>query len=84
MWLIAMDGTSVVELPSYDNSLESWSIVLGGIPEILYAMVFSSNCFRSIEFQIYRLCWHRYIEGSQHQVLELSVDGLDVTTKNTT
>jgi len=35
-----------------------YKVVLGGIPQIPYTMVFLSNHFKDIDFQIYQLCWH--------------------------
>jgi len=60
-------------------------VVLSNIPEIPYTAVFSSNPFKGIDFQIYQLCWHRYIvlwgKPSQN-LIKLCVDGLDVTTRS--
>jgi len=41
-------------------------LVLGNIPKIPYTGVFSSNHFKGIDFQIYRLCCisKLYYEGS--------------------
>jgi len=49
----------------------AWALVLGNIPEIPYTTVFSSNCFKGIAFQIYWLCWHRYLREARYPGLRI-------------
>ena len=52
-----VDWLSLLSPLNADDS----ELVRGNIPEIPYTAVFSSKHFKSTDFQIYWLCWYRYI-----------------------